>query len=814
MKKRMMFVAYAVLIAVNVVLATECHLMEGKTDGQAPSWIRPAAIATSNANVAVFRRVVCATTAVTRAELRVTALGAFEAKVNGRVVSRFLDPGFTQPEKTRYEVVYDVASAMRIGANVVEISVAPTWWRCMMTRRAYPKVGAPLPKNAALRASLRVSCEDGTSVQFLTDEAWLSAYTGPIVNAGVFEGERVDARRTVEGLAPSVPCDDFSGTVKPRQGPPVLLREDLKLAPKSAYVWAGAEGATDSAHGRVIVRRRHEPWSPVELAPGETLVVDFGQNSAAVPRLSLEGPPGAELVVRMGEVLNDANGEMKRRCDGPAGSVLFANLRSAPACIRYTLRNGRQTYRPTFTFFGYRYASLTATDRVRILSIESVPVTSIAEADETSRLVTGNAKVNRLIENIRWGFRSNYLEIPTDCPQRDERLGWTADTLAFVSSAEYLADVRGFLGKWLGDLRDGQGGDGSFPMLAPLVWAFRGNGAVTGWSDAGILVPYRLWMRYGDRAILDAHWHAMVRYMDFIAAHGGPNRQYYGDWQSFEHSVPGKGPSLSSPEWYRECFRGFFFVWDALAMKEMARDLGKADEARRYAELEKFARADFAAKYVGTDGLMHERYRGQTTDLFLLKLGLVSGDAAERTKRHLLDDIHSHGDCLQTGFLGTMILMEMLSEIGASDVAYTLLLQEKCPSWLFSVNNGATTIWERWDCYDPPKGFQDHGMNSFNHYAYGAVYSWMMSVMAGIREDPVSPGMRHFVLAPVPDRRMGFVNAAYDAPCGRIESEWRWRDGKCRWRFRIPNGASATVALPGCSPRSFSSGEHTLELNE
>ena len=800
---------------IRMLLAGACLVAgAGNVLGAAPhgpKWMRPASPSSTNANVAVFRRAVTVEKAVARAEWRVTALGAVEAKVNGTVVSGFLDPGFTQPERTRHEVVYDVTSALRRGDNVLEVAVAPSWWRCCMMRRAYPKHGAPCPKNAALRAVLRIEHADGTADEFATDESWLSAYTGPVVNAGIFEGERVDARRTVEGLSPSVPCDDFAGEVVPRRGPPVLLREDLVLRPVAAYVWAGTEGASDAAFGRVVVRRKCAPGAPVALAPGETLVVDFGQNCAAVPRMEVEGPAGAEMTVRMGEALNDANGEKARRCDGPAGSVYLANLRTAEASVHYVFREGRQAYLPTFTFFGYRYASVTATAPIRVCSIESVPVTSIPAAGESPQLVTDNAKVNRLVENVRWGFRSNYLEVPTDCPQRNERLGWTADTLAFVSAAEYSADVRGLLGKWLADLRDCQGDDGTFPVLAPLVWTFHGHGAVTGWSDAGVLVPHRLWKRYGDRTVLDAHWGAMTRYMDFIAAHRGPDKQNYGDWQAFEHSIAGNGPALSSPVEYRECFRGFFFVWDAQAMKEMAQDLGKADEAARYARLEAEARAEFKAKYIGPDGLMHERYRGQTTDLFLLKLGLVDGAAAERVKGHLLADIHSHGDRLQTGFLGTMILMETLTDIGASDVAYTLLLQEKCPSWLFSVNAGATTVWERWDCYDPERGFQDPGMNSMNHYAYGAVYSWMMSAMAGIREDPSSPGMRHFVLAPVPDRRIGFVKAAYDAPCGRIESEWRWRGGKCSWRFRIPAGASATVRFRGLPPREFTSGEHVLE---
>lgn len=784
------------------------------TAALAAIWICPKGPSSPDANVAVFRRAVEVRKPVLRADWRVTALGTFEAKVNGRVVSRFLDPGFTQPEKTRYEVSYDVTPSVLPGTNVFEAVVAPTWWRCRMTRRAYPKVGAPNPTRSALRATLRLAYRDGTSEEIGTDGGWLSAYTGPVTDAGVFDGERYDARKPVAGLEASVPCDDFKGEVLLRRGPPVSLREDLTLRPRKAYVWQGVTGEKGTnEYGKVVVRRRYGDGVPMEVGAGETLVIDFGQNAAAIPRFTLEGPRDAVMTVKTGEMLNDSNGERARRCDGPAGSVMLANLRSAAADIRYVFREGRQDYAPHFTFFGYRYVSVTATRPIRIVSAVSVPVSSVSRDSESPCLVTGNAKVNRLVENVRWGFRSNYLEVPTDCPQRDERLGWTADTMAFVSAAAYSADVRDFLGKWLKDLRDCQGADGTFPTLAPLVWAFHGYGAVTGWSDAGVIVPHCLWKRYGDRELLEEHWEAMTRYMDFIVAHRGPDKQDYGDWQAFEHSYvePG-GVNLSSPERYRECFRGFFFVWDAQAMKEMSRDLGKAEEARRYGELEGIARREFAEKYMGADGLMDPYYRGQTTDLFLLKLGLVEGAAREKVKAHLVADIRAHGGCLQTGFLGTMILMETLSEAGLTDVAYDLLLQEKCPSWLFSVNNGATTIWERWDCYDPAKGFQDPGMNSFNHYSYGAVYAWMMSTVAGIRTDPASPGMRHFVLAPQPDERLGFVRAAYDAPCGRIESEWRCTDGTCLWRFRVPEGATATVRVPGQPDREFGAGEQTVSF--
>ena len=779
-------------------------------DWGAAAWISPSGEGATNANAAVFRRAVSNASRVKEAWLTVASLGAYTATVNGEALPEYLKGGFTQPEMTRHSSTFEITRLWNLesgATNLLSATVAPSWWRCQLMRRTYsPPKAHPGPnvrsfRKSALKAVLKLRYEDGSEDRVETDSSWVSAYTGPVVTAGIFEGEVYDARRGETGFAPSVTNDDFRGEVRCRPGAAVRLRDDLLLRPRALSVLCGVEGADGERFGRACVVRRPGPAAPTALAPGETLLVDFGQNCAAVPRVELEAPEGAVVRMRFSEMLNDGFGEKSRGNDGPGGTPYLSNLRGIEASVTYVARGGRQRYEPSFTFFGYRYMAVSVSAPVTLASVESVPVSSVAAEDESPVVETGDARVNRLAQNVRWGFRSNYLAVPTDCPQRNERLGWTADTRAFVSAACWSADVRAFLAKWLADLRDCQPENGAFASYAPQVWG-AGYGAVGCWGDAGVLVPHALYRRYGDAALVRGHWPAMVRHMEFLEAHGGPDKHYYGDWQAFEHACrrPDR-PYLCQEEPYKECFSRLFYVWDCMAMRELAAAIGEPVE--RWAGLERKVREDFRRDYIGTDGLLLEHLRGQGSDLFVLKLGLVEGDAARRTLEHLKGDIVAHGDCLQTGFHGTSIFLETLSELGEDSLAYTLLLQRKNPSWLYSVDQGATTVWERWDAYRRDVGFNDPGMNSFNHYAYGAVYAWMVSVMGGIREDPAAPGMRRFVLAPRPDRRVGFAKVAYDSVYGRISSEWRYMaDGALEWSFTVPANVVATVRLPDGSPAS------------
>lgn len=759
----------------------------------------------------------------------VTGQGVFEAYVNGaRVGSDFLKPGFTHVFKTRHAFTYDVTDllAQGSGKNVFSAMVSAGWWR--------DKIVHYRGKESAFRAQLIVRYADGSEKRFGTDGTWLGAIAGPVKRASIFEGEEYDARETMQWAEKGgsdtfkavKTVDEFKGDIVPMEGSPVRLREDLAMRPETAYVWQGVEGEDGAGKfGKVKTIRTYKPGDAMTLAPGETLVVDFGQNAAAEPRFTASAAAGTTITLLPAEMLNDAEGLKSRGNDGPEGAVYRVNLRAIHkdgARAVYTFAGaGDETYMPRFTFFGYRYLSITATGQVTIRKLESVPVTSIAKELELGRIETGEKDVNRLISNVKWGQYSNYLSVPTDCPQRNERLGWTADTQVFTEAASCNADVYGFLFKWMRDMRDSQlEATGSYPSVAPLA-QYGNEGDRFGWADAGIIVPHTMWRRFGDTSIVKANWASMKRYMAHLAEtkHATPpGKGQYADWLSYEKYQPcnaewGNKPPKEAFE-YWDFLGACYWLWDARMMAEMAAATGEKADEKAFRDTAETALAHIRGKYVMADGLLSKTFRDlQTASLFALKLGLLAdAKAVAETKAILLQNIKEHGDCLQTGFLGTSILMNTLTyEAGAPDVAYTLLLQHKNPSWLYSVDQGATTIWERWNSYVKATGFGPSSMNSFNHYAYGAVLAWMHGTMAGIREDIASPGFKHFVLAPIPDKRVGNVSAQYDCAYGTIRSSWSYgENGTWTWTFTIPANTTATVTVPGGETKEYAAGSYTV----
>ena len=792
------------------------------------------------AQAAAFSREVVNAADVTKAEAFVTALGCFELYVNGRLVSvssdsnraDYLRPGYTDRVKRRVSLGYDVTDLWRTGkgvTNALSAFVAQSWYGDRLGRFLWMKDLVP----PSLAAQVRLRYADGKTAVVETDGRWSASFATPFVRAGIYEGETYDARsnacaRTCAGTRRAVAEDRTKAAVTPYVGAGISLREDLTLRPVAAYAYAGAEGAVSTnAFGRVKVLRRYAPGQAMTLAKGETLVIDFGQNAAAIPEIVATAARGTTLRFKGVEMLNDANGEVSRGCDGPAGSPYFANYRSLKgwdwASVAYVFAGeGEERYRPTFTFLGYRYGVLTATDDVTIRSVVSVPVTSIAKRDERGTLKTGDKCVNRLIENIRWGQYSNYVSVPTDCPQRDERLGWTADTQVFTRAAFCNADVCDFLRKWTGDLRDGQGADGAFPSFAPG----RASRSELGWADAGVIVPWTAWRMTGRTEIIYENWEAMNRYLDSIASDNAvfPGVWTFADWLSFEKWESNSGACLESNDGKGNCWPwpgakrmwdflyGCYWLTDAEKMAEMAVATGR--DPARYQKMAERARNRLKLGFFEADGGLLREFRDmQTPALFALWAGLYRDEQAKQDAvKGLMENFRAHGDCLRTGFLGTSIIMDALtSGAGRPEMAYALLLQHGFPSWLYSVDQGATTVWERWNSYTKRDGFGPVGMNSFNHYAYGCVLSWMYGTMAGIQPGPKGGFDGEFRLAPVPDARMGFVEATYRTRNGVIRSAWKYEGGRCRWRFTVPDGSRATVVVKGVE-KVYGAGEYELPL--
>lgn len=778
---------------------------------------------------------------VVAARWMTTGLGVYDIYINGEIIgNEILKPGFTHYEKTKLSFTYDVTGAMNTDKgdeNIFSAQVTPGWWADkIITPGGHEGM---IGEKCAFRSVLELTYDDGSKELFGTNtDDWKAGIAGPVTHASIFDGEEYDARIKpgyeipVKLSTPEINTE-FRGEILPSNGGEIYFRPDLALSPVKAYVWKGVTGESDDSYGKVIIEREYNAGEPMTVNPGENLVIDFGQNCAAVPSFVFSAAEGTVLECFPSELLNDGNGLKSRGMDGPEGSVHRLNLRTPDSGMKlkyiFAGSGSDVEYCPRNTFFGYRFVSISASDKVCINSIKSVPVTSISKEMEIGTITTGNELINKLISNILWGQRSNYLSVPTDCPQRNERLGWTADTQVFAETGSFFANTSSFFHKWMRDMRDTQSATGGFPGVAPLA-QYGGEMMRVGWADAGIIVPWTVWKQYGDTDIINSCWDSMEKYMNHVNEtrydHNllkEENRNYqWADWLSYEpleswgggafhKDAKGKRTPLPDAIDYWNYLSASYWVIDAGMMRDMAVATGR--DASRYENMVSEAKAYIRNKFLNANGEFKTSVLNtmQTPALFALKNGIVEGKAKDDMIVRLRKNFADHGNCLQTGFLGTSILMPVLTENGMSDIAWELLFQRKNPSWLYSVDNGATTIWERWNSYMIKKGMGPRGMNSFNHYAYGVVGEWIWESVAGIASDPANPGFRHIIMKPVPDKKLGSVNAVYNSASGLIKSAWRYEGDKWIWEFTIPEGCTASVTVPGESePKEYVAGSYNI----
>ena len=785
---------------------------------------------------------------ITAARWMTTALGVYDLYVNGLLVGdEILKPGFTHWQKTRRSFTYDITPLLQTAKdseNVLSAEVTPGWWADkMITPWGHEGFNG---RKCAFRGVLELTYSDGSTHLLGTDTTqWKAGIAGPVLHADIYDGEDYDARipmgyDTLEKLTTPEVNHEFQGEILPTNGAEIYLREDLALQPQRAYVWKEVEQASDEAFGRVVISREYKQGEPMTIQAGEHLVIDFGQNASALPHFEFKADEGTTLTFLPAELLNDSLGQKSRGMDGPEGSVHRLNLRipdkgmmlhytfGAPLPYRGGAGGGVSEWLPRKTFFGYRFASIEATGEVTITRIESVPVSSISKEMEIGTIKTGNELVNKIISNTLWGQRSNYLSVPTDCPQRNERLGWTADTQVFSETGTFFANTDQFFHKWLRDLRDTQSPQGGYPGVAPygqygseLTDMMR-----VGWADAGIIVPWTVWKQFGDQSIIEESWTSMEQYINHVDSTrydqltlAGENGNYqWADWLSYEPlescggGAFGKDGPLPDAITYWNFLNASYWAIDAQMMADMARATGR--DAQRFEAMTQRAKEYLRATFLNEDGTFKTQILNtmQTPALFALKNGLLEGEPREAMIKRLRENFTQHDNCLQTGFLGTSILMQTLTDNDMSDIAYDLLLQRKNPSWIYSVDNGATTMWERWNSYMIEYGMGPRGMNSFNHYAYGCVCQWLWETAAGICADPQQPGFRHIIMRPVPDKRLGSIEATYQSAAGLIKSEWHYNGDTWKWTFTIPKGATATVTLPDeTESKEYEAGTYSVE---
>ncbi len=699
--------------------------------------------------------------AVTRARLYITALGIYEAHCNGsRIGDDRFTPGWTDYHHRLQYQTYDVTSLLRAGNNVLDVELADGWYAGyvgFLGREIYGV--AP-----ELLAQLEATLDDGTTAVIASGDDWLVGRNGRVTD--LLMGETFDARHELADWQPARRTAGTTARLVAPTAPPTRATMELPAVAASEY------------------------------SPGRW-IVDVGQNISGWLRLRVRGDAGTAITLRFAEVL-DAD-----------GALYTDNLRAARATDRFVLAGGDtdEVLEPAFTFHGFRYVEITGYPDP--LSVENVTaVVCTADLEETGGFQCDDPAVNQLQSNIVWGQRGNFLEVPTDCPQRDERLGWTGDAQVFAPTACFNMDVASFLSRWTVDLVEGQADDGGFPVVVPRLSGPNPheNDGAPGWGDAGVIVPWTLYVRYGDRRLLARCFDAMVRWIDHIQTanpdllwkHGRHGDM--GDWLSIDADSP------------KEVLGSSFFTYsaDLVARAAAALDRGDADVHRARAN---HIRAAYNAAYVKDDGSIEGDT--QTVYALALRFGLLDDDAAVRAAKRLAADVEGRGYHLSTGFLGVAHLLPALSDAGYVDAAYRLLHQDTYPSWGYPIRHGATTIWERWDGWTEEHGFQDPAMNSFNHYAFGAVGEWLYESVAGIRPVEAAPGYERAVIAPRPGGRLRSVYATYRSVRGPIAVKWKREDTRFVLDVSLSPGCTAAeIRVPsdaGDEIYAVGSGEHHYE---
>ena len=687
--------------------------------------------------------------------LRISALGLYRAFINGqRVGDDQLTPGWTTYQERLSYQTYDVGPLLRDGENTIDIWLGDGWYRSQMgwiANPVYNTWGSEVAAIAELSA--------GGRVLLATDGTWTSGYL-PILKNGIYFGEVYDARE--EGL----PADQGVAAVEGF--------DDTRLIPHE-----------------VTGIKELEPLSVVSSskdAQGRT-VYDFGQNSGGYVSFTVKGERGAKIVVEHAEILDKD------------GNFYNVNLRSADARLEYILKGGgEESYRPVFTFMGFRYARVTVEGKAEISSIVSIPITSATHP--SGAFNSAHALVNRLVDNTIWSLRANFIEVPTDCPQRDERMGWTGDAQVFAPTACYLNDSHDFLTKWLRDLMADQREDGAISHVSPNPYWERGArnfAGSTGWGDAIVIVPWVLYTHYGDRGILEECLPAMLRWNDFVwSISDGPivrppsnweGRGFtFGDWLQPQGDFAKPYPTIGD-----DAAATIYLYISSHLIAKIADVLGDKDVSKRFSDRAEQVKRAFQREFITGSGRIG--YDDQTSYALAFLWDLIPAEHQEAAKDYFKATIaRAHGR-IGTGFIGTPALLPALVKIGEPALAASVFLQEEVPGWLAQVKRGATTIWERWDGIKADGSIFEPQMNSYNHYAYGAVCQWLFESVAGFRPDPNLPGFKHVVYEPTVIPALSPVAAHHDSAAGRIEAGWTVEGDKVTYEIVVPDGASGTLVL-------------------
>jgi alpha-L-rhamnosidase len=713
-----------------------------------------------------FRKEFQTTKTVATARIYVTSHGFYELQLNGKKIGdQVLTPGWTSYGKRLQYQVYDVTNMLLKGNNAIGAVLGDGWYRGTL---AWGNNWAIYGKRLGVLFQLKITYTDGSESMVISDETWKASNDGAIRMNDIYNGETFDATKKLTGWNnpgyddknwQHVKIDDYNnGNLIASEGSPIRKIQEIK---------------------------------PVKIfrTPKGKLIADMGQNMVGWLRLKVSGNKGTVVTLKHAEVLDKY------------GEFYTTNLRVAKCQLTYTLAGtGEEIYEPRFTFMGFRFVEisgfpgeLTADNLTGVVVHSDMAVTGSYECS--------NPLINQLQHNIQWGQKGNFVDVPTDCPQRDERLGWTGDAQAFCRTAAFNMDVSSFFTKWLKEIAADQKPGGEVPDVIPDILD-KQNATTTqpsaGWGDVAVIAPWTMYTVYGDKHFLENQYASMKAWVEYIRKKAGDSYIWkggskYGDWLFYHPPVN----NHTEPDGYtdHDFIATAFFAYSTTILAEAAKVLGKTNDAKMYEDLFNKIKDVFINEYVTKAGRVGTN--SQTSYVLALKFNLLPENLRAKAAEFLANDIKSRDNHLSTGFLGTPYLCHVLSDNGFTDTAYDLLLQESYPSWLYPVKMGATTIWERWDGEKPDSTFQDPGMNSFNHYAYGAIGDWMYRVSAGI--ETMGPGYRHIIIQPHPTGKLAYSRATFESSYGTIASGWERKEGKLIIKVMVPANTSATIILPSVS---------------
>ncbi|MBP6589982.1 MAG: family 78 glycoside hydrolase catalytic domain [Chitinophagaceae bacterium] len=693
----------------------------------------------------------------------ITAHGLYEAQINGkRVGDAYLTPGWTSYNKRLQYQAYDVTDLLLQGNNAIAVALGDGWYRGNFSfdhkRNIYGK-------DIALLFQLEILYKDGTTATIVSNNSWRSS-TGAVLSNGIYKGETIDARLERSGWA-------------------LAGYDDQNWAPVNTADFA--KDILVATYNEPIKKQETFAAMKVITTPYKEKVIDFGQNLVGWVRLKVKGRAGDTIRVSHAEVLDKK------------GNFYTENLRGATAQAVYILKgNGEEFFEPHFTFFGFRYIKLEGiTGELQPDNFKAIALYS--DLQQTGSFTSSDTLINQLQHNIEWGLRGNFLDVPTDCPQRDERMGWTGDAQAFFRTATFLRGVNNFFNKWLKDLAADQAstGTGSVPHVIPNPLGSQGwaAGGSAGWADASTIIPWEMYTVYGDKRILENQYESMKAWVEYMRKQSTNDLwnkgSHFGDWLFYSVTDDNDGRSAITNKYLiAQCF----YAHSAQLLINAAKVLGKTEDVTRYSDLLQKVRDAFLKEYTTPNGATMSNT--QTSYVLALQFDLFPEGLRQQAADRLAENIKQYGNHLTTGFLGTPYLCHVLSRYGYTDLAYTLLMQKTYPSWLYPVTKGATTIWERWDGIRTNGDFQAITMNSFNHYAYGAIGDWMYRVMVGLDIEEGAIAYKQIRIRPYLSSKFTHASASYETLYGKLSTGWRIEGGQLVLSAEIPVNTTASIYIP------------------